>query len=123
MLKNLLGVDGRMSRNAYRKIMLYLVPAAALFIILGATGVLPLPIAIAIYVALAWIFVAQSTRRCHDKNRNGFYLLHPAALITLLATDGDAGENDFGSDPQQREFPWDILRKKPLPAAPEAKQQ
>ena len=45
----------------------------------------------------------------HDINKSGWYMLIPIYNIVLFATEGDRGENDFGSDPKEDESSNELL--------------
>ena len=53
--------------------------------------------------------IAVSIRRMHDINKSGWYMLIPIYNIVLFATEGDRGENDFGSDPKEDESSNELL--------------
>jgi uncharacterized membrane protein YhaH (DUF805 family) len=53
--------------------------------------------------------IAVSIRRMHDQNKSGWYILIPIYNIVLFATEGDSGENDYGSDPKEDESSNDLL--------------
>lgn len=44
--------------------------------------------------------IAVGVRRMHDVGKSGWYLLIPIYNLILLATNGDSGENKYGSDPK-----------------------
>ncbi|MBU3659965.1 MAG: DUF805 domain-containing protein [Flavobacteriales bacterium] len=48
-------------------------------------------------------------RRMHDINKSGWYMLIPVYNIFLFATEGDSGENQYGSDPKEEESSNELL--------------
>ncbi len=44
--------------------------------------------------------LAVGVRRMHDQGKSGWYILIPIYNIILFATEGDAGENEYGPDPK-----------------------
>lgn len=49
-----------------------------------------------------WFALAQSAKRCHDRNNSGWYQFIPFYGLWMLFADGDIGENDYGPDPKGR---------------------
>ncbi|MFI5159657.1 MAG: DUF805 domain-containing protein [Sphingobacteriales bacterium] len=47
-----------------------------------------------------WIIFAQTTKRCHDVDRSGWYQLIPFYVIYLLFAEGDKFPNQFGVSPK-----------------------
>lgn len=45
--------------------------------------------------------IAVGIRRMHDTDRSGWWILVPIANIVFLATEGQRGDNRFGSDPKK----------------------
>ncbi|MEY2778063.1 MAG: hypothetical protein RL008_159 [Actinomycetota bacterium] len=52
-----------------------------------------------ITLALLLPLLSVGTRRFHDRNKSGWYVLAPLLNIYLLATVGDSGPNRFGPKP------------------------
>jgi len=58
--------------------------------------------------------IAVGVRRLHDIGKSGWMLLVAFIpfigfiwLIILMAREGDEGENEYGSNPKERELSWD----------------
>lgn len=49
-----------------------------------------------------WFILAQGAKRCHDRGNSGWYQLIPFYGLWMLFDDGDAHENDYGTDPKGR---------------------
>jgi uncharacterized membrane protein YhaH (DUF805 family) len=66
-----------------------------------ATGVLSYVPFVGIIVAVGTFIpsIAAGIRRLHDTNHSGWWLLCPIYNIVLLATEGDAGYNGYGDEP------------------------
>ncbi len=118
MSKDLLfGFTGRINRAKF-----WLVHLAALVVIgvlmgiiaaasgLGADGKGPGAVAVivfaVVYIALLWVSLALSVKRCHDRNRSGWFVLLslvPFAniwyLIEVGFLPGTSGANQYGADP------------------------
>jgi uncharacterized membrane protein YhaH (DUF805 family) len=45
-------------------------------------------------------FLAQGTKRCHDRNNSGWYQLFPLYVLWMLFAEGDDDENDYGFPPK-----------------------
>lgn len=64
-------------------------------------GIIRQPIIGNIYsVALLIPSIAAGIRRMHDVGKSGWFILIPIYNIILLATEGDAGDNEYGADPR-----------------------
>ena len=44
--------------------------------------------------------IAVGVRRLHDVNKSGWFLLIPIYNLILLVSEGDRGDNYYGSDPK-----------------------
>ena len=53
---------------------------------------------IIIAILMVWIGVATNTRRCHDLGHNGFWQFIPFYAIWMGFVEGDAGDNEYGSE-------------------------
>jgi len=53
---------------------------------------------------LAIFFVVQSTKRMHDVNKSGWFILIPCYNIVLWFTKGTKEQNDFGLDPKPQKI-------------------
>lgn len=49
-----------------------------------------------------WFIWAQGAKRCHDRGNSGWYQLIPFYSLWMLFGDGDAYENDYGTNPKGR---------------------
>jgi len=47
--------------------------------------------------------IAVGVRRMHDVGKSGWYLLIPLYNLILACTDGDSGDNEYGSNPKTEE--------------------
>jgi uncharacterized membrane protein YhaH (DUF805 family) len=100
VLKNYAVFNGRAGRKGYWMfIMISFAIYLALFIIeglLGGAGVLAGIYSLAILVPT----IALGVRRMHDTDHNGWFLLIPIYNLLLAVTEGQRGNNHFGSDPK-----------------------
>jgi uncharacterized membrane protein YhaH (DUF805 family) len=81
--------------------MFYLINTIISIAINVVGGVVELPILGSIYsLAVLLPGIAVGVRRMHDINKSGWYLLIPIYNIVLLATNGDQGANEYGTDPK-----------------------
>ena len=51
-------------------------------------------------LALLLPSIAVAVRRMHDVGKNGWFILIPIYNLILACTNGDIGENEYGSDPK-----------------------
>ena len=47
--------------------------------------------------------IAVGIRRMHDVGKSGWFLLIPIYNFILAVSDGEVGENQYGSDPKNQE--------------------
>jgi uncharacterized membrane protein YhaH (DUF805 family) len=61
-------------------------------------------------VSLAFLIpsIAVGVRRMHDVGKSGWFLLIPIYNLVLACTNGEAGSNEYGSDPKGLEMEEDI---------------
>ncbi len=52
--------------------------------------------------------IAVAVRRVHDVGKSGWFILIPIYNLVLFCTNGDAGTNEYGSDPKGLEMEEDI---------------
>ena len=55
------------------------------------------------YLAVLVPTIAVTVRRMHDAGKNGWFCMIPFYNIILACTDGDSGENEYGSNPKMDE--------------------
>lgn len=59
------------------------------------------PLSLISQVALFLPGIAVGVRRMHDVGKSGWYILIPIYNLILFFTNGDDGQNDYGSDPKK----------------------
>ena len=109
VIKNYVGFSGRARRKEYWMFFLWNV---IISIVIGFIGGLLGLVALG-YLYSVLIFLpalAVSIRRLHDIGKSGWWylivfipLIGFIWLIVLLATEGNAGENQYGPDPKAAE--------------------
>lgn len=52
--------------------------------------------------------IAVGVRRMHDVGKSGWFILIPIYNLILACTDGEQGENNYGSDPKREDEIKDI---------------
>lgn len=52
-------------------------------------------------IPLWWVYFAQGAKRCHDIGHSGWWQIAPFYPLVMLFKKGDAGPNEYGSDPKQ----------------------
>lgn len=53
--------------------------------------------------------IAVGVRRMHDLGKSGWYVLIPFYNLILAATEGEVGENKYGSDPKDTDLNIPIM--------------
>jgi uncharacterized membrane protein YhaH (DUF805 family) len=105
--ETLFSFEGRIKRSTYWGYVLLLVPiwVGGVLIDLAATGQPGVFYAIGVIICF-WPGLALSIKRCHDRNRSGWFCL--ISLIPIISIwylieigflRGTEGDNRFGSDP------------------------
>lgn len=56
-------------------------------------------LSILLHIPLLWFLAAQNTKRCHDRENNGFYQFIPFYTLWLIFGEGENGNNQYGEDP------------------------
>lgn len=99
VIKNYAGFNGRARRKEYWMFALFsTIISIVLTIIDKATGVNFISTIYSLAVLVPSI--AVGIRRMHDVNKSGWYILIPIYNLILACTNGDSGENNYGSDPK-----------------------
>jgi len=99
VLKQYADFNGRARRKEYWMFVLFNFIVGFLISITG--GMMGAEILYTIY-SLAVIIpsIAVGVRRMHDVGKSGWYLLIPIYNFILACTDGDSGDNEYGSNPK-----------------------
>lgn len=53
------------------------------------------------FIPMIWFWIAQNTKRCHDRGNSGWYQLIPFYAFVLLFGDGEHGSNKYGDNPKE----------------------
>ena len=98
VLQNYATFKGRASRSEYWYFVLFNVIFS---IVLGfVSGIVDLPILYTIYsLALLIPSIAVAVRRMHDVGKSGWFILIPIYDLILACTQGEKGENEYGTEP------------------------
>ncbi|MEN9306157.1 MAG: hypothetical protein RL173_89 [Fibrobacterota bacterium] len=98
-------MQGRIRRSVYWnrilafKPLLILLPA--FFLSWGnAVGIL---LGFGAGAAVLWFLLCQHVKRLHDLGRSGWFVLLPVFYLTMLFGEGEAGRNQYGTDPRIRD--------------------
>ncbi len=57
-------------------------------------------LAIASLIPAFWFFIAQSAKRCHDRDNSGWYQIIPFYVFWMMFAEGNHGTNSYGEDPK-----------------------
>jgi len=120
MFKNPFSFNGRIRRQEYWiSLIIFIIYLILISVCLdiadtkGNSQILPLAFAIPGF----WFFIAQRTKRCHDRSVNGGWQLIPFYGWILLLGDSDPGENEYGPNPKGIEAyvdDWDPFKPQPI---------
>lgn len=101
MFKNPFSFNGRIRRTEYGiSYIIYIVAYIAASALIGGVEGVGAVIGGLILIPIIWFLIAQSAKRCHDVGRSGWWQLIPFYVFALLFSDGDAGRNEYGSNPK-----------------------
>ncbi len=106
-LKKYADFNGRASRSEYWYFILFNVIvsiAVSMIDVYARTMFLNTIYSLAVLVP----GIAVGVRRMHDVNKSGWYILIPIYNLILACTEGTAGPNQYGADPNRPEFNDDI---------------
>jgi len=109
MFKDILSFNGRIRRTEYgiTVIAINILAGILEFVVSGGADGIILLLYLIIMVMLAWIILAQTTKRCHDRNHSGWYQLIPFYTIYLLFAEGDQRRNEYGPNPKYVDYDKD----------------
>ncbi len=96
--------NGRARRSEYWYFILF---NFIISITLGILGVITeMPVLQIIYSLVVVIpSIAVAVRRMHDVGKSGWYCLIPIYNLVLACTEGEKGDNHYGSDPKENALP------------------
>ncbi len=101
VLKQYADFNGRARRKEYWMFILFFF---IIYIVLGViAGIMPkvgLALIGIFYLGMIVPIIAVSCRRMHDVGKSGWYQLIPIYSFILAVTEGDKGDNEYGSDPK-----------------------
>jgi uncharacterized membrane protein YhaH (DUF805 family) len=104
MFKNPFSFNGRIRRLEYVfSLMIAIVVFGfgnLIFSSIDIEGEIREIITIMSLVPLLWFIFSQGTKRCHDLTKDGFFQFLPFYNLSLIFTEGDYGENQYGKNPK-----------------------
>src|SRR5688572_13904139 len=99
MFKNPFSPNGRIGRTEYGLSVLIYVVFLFIFKMSLATDSQAWNRAsilfLCIFIPLTWFLVAQAAKRCHDRDRNGWWQFIPFYSLWLLFAISDYGANEY----------------------------
>ena len=104
MFTNAFSFEGRIRRSELFVTIITINISLLISILLSFAAGLPFGIVIFgfTYIAALWFMITQSTKRCHDLGRSGWWQLVPFYIFWMLFGDGQPHENEYGPDPKGR---------------------
>ena len=102
VLKNYAKFNGRARRKEYWFFFLINTLISAVFITISLDPKLSEVVIFSGVYSLAVLIpsIAVAVRRMHDVGKSGWFLLIPIYNLILALTEGEKGENQYGSDPK-----------------------
>ena len=55
---------------------------------------------IILLIPAAWFYLAQATKRCHDRGNSGFFQFIPFYRYWMIFANSDYGDNRYGPNPK-----------------------
>ncbi len=97
MFKTVFSFEGRIRRTEYALSRIFCL-VLIVFIVAAAEGGSE---ALGILMLIpAYILIAQSAKRCHDRGNSGWWMLIPFYGWVLFFGDSDYGPNEYGDNPK-----------------------
>ena len=99
MFKTPFSFEGRIRRTEYGiSAILFLISINLIELIADKVQILEL-----FFIPLFWFIIAQGTKRCHDKDKEGWYQIIPFYVFALIFTEGDKTPNKYETTPKPHE--------------------
>ena len=99
VLENYANFEGRARRAEYWWFFLGHFIIAVVFGFI--CGLIEMPMLANVYTLAVLVpIIAVTIRRMHDVGKSGWYCLIPIYSLILACTEGEKGENQYGSDPK-----------------------
>ena len=92
--------NGRIRRTEYGISCIITFVFAIIIAIIGRPNNINSSLVYIFYIPLIWFFWAQSAKRCHDIDKNGWWQCIPFYFFILLFKDGVYGMNQYGANPK-----------------------
>jgi uncharacterized membrane protein YhaH (DUF805 family) len=105
MLKHRFSFNGRIRRLEYAvslAVFLVLFVAINMMSLMGMKYYSNTAYLMLAQLPLFWFVLAQSSKRCHDLDRPGWWQVVPFYGLWLLLKGGQAHPNQYGNDPKNR---------------------
>jgi uncharacterized membrane protein YhaH (DUF805 family) len=101
MFRNPFSFEGRIRRLEYGlSSLIYLVCIIIMELLVAGIGSAGAILFFLMFAPLIWFMIAQSTKRCHDLDKSGWWQLIPFYGIVMLFQDGNYDANEYGSNPK-----------------------
>jgi len=101
MFKAPFSFKGRIRRTEFGiSYIIYTLIAVIAQLLLETEDSFSIIFAFLLYILLLWFFIAQSAKRCHDRDNSGWYQIIPFYIFWLLFAESDFGDNSYGPNPK-----------------------
>ncbi|RZK71193.1 MAG: DUF805 domain-containing protein [Pedobacter sp.] len=116
MFKSPFSFNGRIRRSEYALGLVIIFFALVVFGTLSDTMEPSLEwdvITMVFWIPVFWFFIAQRTKRCHDRSVSGAWQIIPFYGWILLFAESDPGDNEYGPNPKgiERVDDWDPTKR------------
>ena len=101
MFKNPFSFKGRIRRTEYGiSYLIYLALYASSTLLIELVEDIGGFLVFAFWIPLFWFYLAQGTKRCHDRDNSGWYQIIPFYVFWMVFADSDYGSNQYGDNPK-----------------------
>jgi uncharacterized membrane protein YhaH (DUF805 family) len=101
MFKNPFSFKGRIRRTEYGiSYLIYIILYVSSSFLIEESGDFGSIIFFIIWIPLLWFYIAQGTKRCHDRGNSGWYQIIPFYVLWMIFADSDFGPNEYGDNPK-----------------------
>ncbi len=106
--QNYANFNGRATRPEFWWFFLFYIIVYTVLMALSSVTVLASILLGLFFLGIIIPYIAVGVRRMHDVGKSGWFILIPIYSLILLATEGQAGPNEYGPDPRNPSTSFDF---------------